>query len=88
MPGPPYCAYHSTIQPGFGQGALLYTLNPWVPAGCQSQAGDPNANPQFDNEASGYFHEVVEAMTDPTNSTGWVYNVYVGDELGDSCAGT
>jgi len=88
-----YCAYHSSVA---ASGGAVYAVEPfpirsvvggscdlgWVEAGAvQSPSGDV----AFDSVASGYSHELAEAITDPF-SGGWFDST--NNENGDECAYT
>ncbi len=83
-----YCAYHASYTDAGGQ-LVRYGVMPDMEAGsCAMGCGPPG----FDSFTDVSSHELIEAVTDPDNGTGW-YDVGVGandpnncGEIGDICA--
>ena len=90
-----YCGWHNSTAAGSKSSPLTSTQYAFVgdPAGCpvtrginpcQAQNVSPNNNPGPDAMVSIIAHELLEAITDPTQ-TAW-YNDITGAENGDQCA--
>jgi hypothetical protein len=94
-PSAAYCAYHSMFGPNFPTTGTVYANLPFPiylsPVGytCGSDAGfpaieSPNGNPDADVELSPTSHEIMESITDPNVTNGWIDSA--GYENGDECA--
>ncbi len=78
-----FCAYHSSMT--IGTQLVRYGVMPDVTAGACAQGCGPNSG--FLNVTDVSSHELIEAVTDPDNGTGWYDNVDNNcGEIGDICA--
>jgi hypothetical protein len=80
-----YCAYHDSFS--FGGQLVRYGVMPDMEAGGCSQGCGPPGFPSFTDVSA---HELIEAVTDPDNGTGWLdpepnQQTNCG-EIGDICA--
>lgn len=82
-----FCAYHGSVT--FSDiGHVLFSVEPFqnVP-GCQAAPPNPNGI-LADSTNSVLSHELIESITDPDPSSGWVANsslLAMGAEIGDLC---
>jgi hypothetical protein len=85
-----FCAYHSSVT--FTDiGHVLYSVEPFQNvSGCSSpaSAGTTGATALQNSTDSTLSHEIIEAITDPDPSSGWVVanpSFLSGNEIGDLC---
>lgn len=75
-----YCGYHRAF--GTGDSLIVYGNEPYEEDGCDSGQA-PNGNLIADGAVSVLSHEIIEAITDPTDSPAWTDAV--GYEIADIC---
>jgi len=75
-----YCGYHRAF--GSGDHMIVYGNEPYEEDGCDSGQA-PNGNLIADGAVSVLSHEIIEAVTDPTDSPAWIDGV--GYEIADIC---
>jgi len=81
---PVWCAYHSWFSQN--SAAVIYAVIPYVGSwgeNCRTFEQSPNDNIEADTAIDSAFHEISEALTDPTG-TGWVSD-QKGVENADPC---
>ncbi|MCU1278061.1 MAG: hemagglutinin protein [bacterium] len=86
VPSGSYCAYHASYTDGSGQNVRYAVMPDMDAAGCMTGCG-PVGFPSVTDVSS---HELIEAVTDPDNGTGWAdpnpnQQLNCG-EIGDICA--
>ena len=75
-----YCGYHRAF--GTGDSLIVYGNEPYEEDGCDS-GQSPNGNLIADGAVSVLSHEIIEAITDPTDTAAWTDSV--GYEIADIC---